>query len=386
MEKTEKQDFLSMDRRTFLKVVGAIGASTFLGIHRSQITKALELSKTKVIWLHGAECTGCSASLLDGGNPDLSQAIEKLSVDLAFHETLLAQQGIFVDGRPASTSELNSEILLDEAIEEGNYILVVEGSIANGPEGSGKYCMYGERTFKDIFEKAASNASAILAVGMCAAYGGINSSDSDLKELTDFRGVAYLNENPYGGMLSELGIDKPVINIAGCPTHPDWVLLTLAAVILGKIDINNLDPVLDTYKRPLVFFPADNSMHDNCPRRGYYDRGILDDDFSGKGCLLKVGCKGPYTRSDCGLRKWNNGVSMCTQAGSSCIACCEPGFPDAASPFYEMIEDKPLAYGMNVGTMSAIGVGAATVGVAAHAARRIIFDKYAEEHKEKLEE
>jgi hydrogenase small subunit len=373
MEKTEKQDFLSMDRRTFLKVVGAIGASTFLGLHRTQITKALELSKTKVIWLHGAECTGCSASLLDAGNPDIMQAINKLSVDLVFHETIMAHQGIFVDGAPAGTSELNSEILLDEAIEEGNYILVVEGAIANGPDGSGKYCMYGERTFKDMFEKAASNASMIMAVGMCAAFGGINSADSDIADLTDFRGVDFVKESHSKGMLTELGIDKPVINIAGCPSHPDWILLTLAAVILGKFSLNDLDSVLDKYKRPTVFFPETNTMHDNCPRRGYYDRGILDDDFSGEGCLLKVGCKGPYTRSDCGLRKWNNGVSMCTQAGSSCIGCAEPGFPDSTSPFYEMGEDKPLMGGVTIDTAAKVGTAAAVAGVGVHALRRFVF-------------
>ncbi len=38
-------------------------------------------------------------------------------------------------------------------------------------------------------------------------------------------------------MLKELGIDKPVINIPGCPAHPDWILLTLGAVILGKIKL-----------------------------------------------------------------------------------------------------------------------------------------------------
>ncbi|SFM30632.1 hydrogenase small subunit [Methanolobus profundi] len=373
MEKTEKQDFLSMDRRTFLKVVGAIGASAFLGLHRSQITKALELSKTKIIWLHGAECTGCSASLLDAEDPDLTQALNKLSVDLVFHETLMAHQGIFVDGKPASTSELNSEILLDEAIEEGNYILVVEGAIANGPDGSGKYCMYGERTFKDMFAKAASNANMIMAVGMCAAFGGINTADSDLADLTDFRGVDFVKESHSKGMLTELGIDKPVINIAGCPSHPDWILLTLAAVILGKIDINDLDSVLDKYKRPLVFFPETNTMHDNCPRRGYYDRGILDEDFSGEGCLLKVGCKGPYARSDCGLRKWNGGVSMCTQAGSSCIGCSEPGFPDSTSPFYEMGEDKPLMYGVDIDTAAKVGTAAAAAGVGIHAIRRFVF-------------
>ena len=379
MGELENTDFLSMSRRTFLKVLGAIGASAFIGTYHSDITKALELSKTKIIWIHGAECTGCSESLLDAGDPDIVQAITKLNVDLVYHETFLAQQGLFVDGRHVGTSELNSEILLDEAIEEGGYVLIVEGAVANGPEGSGKYCMYGERTFKEIFEKAARNATMIMPVGMCATYGGVNSADSDVAELTDFRGVDFLKEDQSMGMLTELGIDKPVINIPGCPAHPDWILLTLAAVILGKISVNDLDAVLDRYKRPLVFFPAGSTMHDNCPRRGYYDRGILDTEFAGEGCLLELGCKGPYTRSDCGLRRWNGSVNMCTQAGSPCISCCEPGFPDSASPFYAMNEDKPLIYGMNVGTLSTIGVAAAGVGVAAHAARRIIFDKDGEE-------
>ncbi len=384
MVELQNTDFLSMSRRTFLKVVGAIGASAFIGIHHSDISRALEISKTKIIWIHGAECTGCSESLVNAGNPDLIQAIQKLNVDVVYHETFLAQQGIFVDGSHVGNSELNSEVLLDEAIEEGDYILVVEGAVANGPDGSGKYCMYGERTFKEIFEKAARNSTLIMAVGMCATYGGINSADSAVAELTDFRGVDFLKEDRSKGMLTELGIDKPVINIAGCPSHPDWILLTLAAVILGKIDINNLDHVLDRYKRPLVFFPAGSTMHDNCPRRGYYDTGRLDEEFGDEGCLLKLGCKGPFTRSDCGLRRWNGSVNMCTQAGSSCISCCEPGFPDNAAPFYEMTEDKPLIYGMNVGTISTIGVATAGLGVAAHAARRIILDKDEEKQEEKL--
>ena len=49
-------------------------------------------------------------------------------------------------------------------------------------------------------------------------------------------------------MLKELGIDKPVINIPGCPAHPDWVLLTVGAIILGKIKIpGDLDTLLDDY-------------------------------------------------------------------------------------------------------------------------------------------
>jgi len=372
-----------MDRRTFLKVVGAIGASAFLGVHHTDITKALEISKTKIIWIHGAECTGCSESLLDAGNPDIVQAIQKLNVDVVYHETLLAQQGIFVDGKPAGTSELNSEILLDEAIEEGDYILVVEGAVANGPNGTGKYCMYGERTFKEIFKKAASNATFIMAVGMCATYGGINAADSEIVDMTDFRGVAFQRVDPSKGMLTELGIEKPVINIAGCPAHPDWILLTLAAVILGKIQLNDLDSILDKYKRPLVFFPEDITLHENCPRRGYYDKGIFDTEFSGDACLWKLGCKGPYTHSDCALRRWNGSVNMCTQAGSPCISCCEPGFFDNGAPFYQEAEDKTILSGLNMDNAAKIGIGAAAVGVAAHAARRILFDNNNEKEEEK---
>lgn len=371
-DRLENIDFLAMDRRTFLKVTGAIGASAFLGTYKTDIVQALEFSETKLVWIHGAECTGCSESLLDAGDPDLVQAITKLNVNVAYHETLLAQQGLFVDGKPANTSELNSELLIDELIEEGGYILVVEGAIANGPDGSGRYCMFGGRTFKELFKKAAQNADFIIAVGMCATYGGVNSADSDIVDLMDFRGVAFTKEDPSKGMLDVLGIDKPVINISGCPAHPDWILLTLGAVILGKIKVpDDLDAVLDQYNRPIPFFPLDHTIHDNCPRRGAYDLGQFDTDFSGEGCLWKLGCKAPYTHADCATRKWNGSVSMCTQAGSPCISCCEPGFPDSARPFYVEAEDEGILLGANIDTVAKVAVGTAVVGAGVHAVRRI---------------
>ncbi len=332
-EKTEKSDFLTMDRRTFLKTAGLLGASVFLGTYKTELVSALALSETKILWLHGAECTGCTESLLNGGDPDVLVALQALNAKLAYHETLLAGQGIFVDGKPANTSELNSEILVDELIAEGNYILVVEGAIPNGPEGSGRFFMVGNRTFKELFAKAAGNATAILAVGTCAAYGGINSASSAIAELTDYRGVAFTKNNSYGGMLQELGINKPVINIPGCPSHPDWMLLTLSAVVLGKIRIpGDLPSVLDSYGRPKAYF--DEDVHDECPRHDYYEDEEFDTEIGGHKCLFKLGCKGKHANADCSIRKWNGGTSMCIQAGSPCIACVEPGFPDSARPFY----------------------------------------------------
>jgi F420-nonreducing hydrogenase I len=364
-------DFLKMDRRTFMKALGAMGAATFMNSYGVQMVNALEFAETKLIWLHGSECTGCSESVLNAGNPDFVQTLQKLNVNLAFHETLCAQQGIWNDGKLVNTSELNSEILLEDLYKEGNYILVVEGSIPNGPDGSGRYLVIGNKPFKDTIAEAAKNATAIVAVGACACWGGITNADSDVAKDTDYMGVDFTKDKQ-GGILKELGINKPVINIPGCPAHPDWVLLTVGAIILGKIklpdDLN--ENVFDQYTRPKVFFPPDHVVHDNCPRRGYYDRGELDTEIGGPGCLYKLGCKAPYAHADCGIRRWNGSVSLCPQAGGPCIACVEPGFPDTSRPLYVEREDAGIA-GTNIDTVAKVAVGAAAVAAGVHAVRRM---------------
>ena len=308
---------------------------------------------------------------MNAANPDILQALTKLNVNLAYHETLLAQQGIWVDNKLANTSELNSEILLDDLIKEGNYILVVEGAIPNGPNGSGRYLVLGNKPFKDIVGEAAKNANAILAVGACACWGGITSAKSAVVQETDYRGTAFLKTDASKGILSELNIDKPVINIAGCPPHPDWILLTLGAVILGKIRIpDDLPDILDQYHRPKVFYPPDHVVHDNCPRRGYYDQGLFEDQAGGPYCLWKLGCKAPYAHGDCAIRKWNNSLSVCTQAGP-CSACVEPGWPDSSRPLYVESEGKGVLLGENVGTIAKVAVGAAAVAAGVHAVRRM---------------
>jgi methanophenazine hydrogenase len=359
-----------MDRRTFMKAVGLLGASAFLSSFQSEIVGALEFAETRLVWLHGAECSGCSESLLNAGNPDIAQALTKLNVNLAYHETLLAQQGIWVDGKPVNTADLNSEILLDELIKEGKYILAVEGSIPNGPDGSGRYLVIGNRSFKEILSEAAKNAVAIVAVGACGCWGGMTSANSDIARDMDYMGIGF-SKDKQGGMLKELGIDKPVINIPGCPAHPDWILLTLGAIILGNIKVpDDLPAVLDKYNRPKVFFPPDHVVHDNCPRRGYYDKGLFDTQVGGTNCLWKMGCKAPYSHADCAIRKWNGSVSLCTQAGP-CIACVEPNYPDSSRPLYVEAEGKGVLLGADVGTIAKVAIGAAAVAAGIHAVRRM---------------
>ncbi len=163
LEKFRNLDFMKMDRRTFIKAVGVLGASLFLQTYKNDMAKALaELPETKVVWLHGVMDSGCTISMLDGENPDIVEFLQLFNLNLMFQEVLMMQQGIFVDGELANTSELNSEILLEEILEhERGYILISEGAVANGPDGTGKYMMIGggtlQRNLRESCKKCLGN-------------------------------------------------------------------------------------------------------------------------------------------------------------------------------------------------------------------------------------
>ena len=377
LEKFKNLDFMKMDRRTFIKAAGALGASLFLQTYKSDMAKALsDLPETKVVWLHGVMDSGCTISMLDGGTPDILEFLQLFNLNLLYQEVLMMQQGIFVDGKPANTSDLNSEILLEEILEkEKGYVLIAEGAIANGPHGSGKYMVLGGKIYRDIFEKAARNASVIVAIGQCATHSGVNAAESDIVGLLDHRGVAFTMEDSSKGIVDLLGIDTPVINVNGCPAHPDWVFLTIGAVALGKIKVpDDLPEVLDRWHRPKVFYPPDHTVHENCPRRGYYDRGEFETTVGGSKCLWKLGCKGPYSHADCATRHWNGHLSFCPQAGSPCIGCVQPGFPDSTRPFYVEIEDAGIV-GTNLDTIAGVAIAGGLIVAGAHALRRTVLKK-----------
>jgi hydrogenase small subunit len=101
---------------------------------------------------------------------------------------------------------------------------------------------------------------------------------------------------------------------------------------VASILIGGLSSVeVDDKGRPTAFYGK--LIHDNCPRRGYFDDGKFAKKFSEPYCLYELGCKGPVTYADCPIRMWNSGTSWCVGANSPCIGCCNPGFPDEVSPF-----------------------------------------------------
>lgn len=271
-----------------------------------------------VIWLQAATCSGCSVSVLNSVSPQiaellLDEVIPGRHINLRFQATVMAGAG-----EPVIR-------VLEEAEHDlkGQFILVVEGAVPTAEEGF--YGTLGEEPMVERVESLGRAAQAVIALGTCAAFGGIFAASPNPAGCV---GV--------GRLLEERGIETPLINVPGCPPHPDWFVGTVATILLAGLE----GVELDEYHRPKPFYGK--LIHENCPRRAYFDEGKFAKHLSDEGCLYELGCKGPITHADCPLRLWNNGTNWVIGCGAPCMGCVEPGFPDLVSPFYEKTAETAL--------------------------------------------
>lgn len=313
-----KLEFRGVSRRSFLKFCAA--TAVLLGLDSSYGAMFAEaaqeaIKKKPVIWIQGQGCTGCSASLLSSLNPGPAEILLDM-VSMRFNTTI-----------SGNTGHVSVQVL-EETLKEGGYLLAIEGSI---PTEDARYCIVEGMGFEELVLKAAKNAEAVIAVGTCATYGGIPKAG-----LTGAVGVA------------EIVKDKPVVNIAGCPMNPAWLMGTL----LYYLSFNEL-PALDKAGRPAAYF-GNHNIHDTCPRVAFYERGefLVDwnDPATANWCLLLAGCKGPMTYADCNRNFWNDGVSSCIRSGAPCAGCVQPQFYEDFAPLYAPLfvpapkgADKPAA-------------------------------------------
>jgi hydrogenase small subunit len=287
-----------------------------------------------VIWLPFQECTGCTESITRSHSPTIEGMIFDM-VSLDYQVTLMA---------PAGEA---AERSLERAIAEnhGKYLVIVDGSIPMGDAGYGTHAGH---SFADHLQQAAKGAAAIIAVGTCAAYGGIPKA----------------NPNPTGAVsVSDLVKDKPIVNIPGCPPIP----VVMTGVLAHYLAFGAL-PELDAKGRPKAFFGE--TIHDRCYRRPFYDQGKFAKTFDDAGarqgwCLFELGCKGPVTYNACATVKWNGGTSWPVESGHGCLGCSEPDFWDAGG-FYEALSlpADPLRIA------GGAAVAGAAAGVAASFANR----------------
>lgn len=263
------------------------------------LQKATE--RTNVIWIQAQSCSGCSVSLLNKLEPDIATVITEY-ISLNYHQTLCGGTG------HAAIQVLENAVKTNRK----DFVLIVEGSI---PTKSDEYCTIGEMDGRFIgarewIQKLGANAIALVAVGSCATFGGIPGAK-----------IRATGDNPTGATsLQKMFPDKKVINIPGCPPHPDWMVGTLLHVLLKGM------PELDEYNRPLMYFGT--TVHEKCERLPDYKRGRFAKHWGEEGCLYLLGCLGMDTGCDIPTRKWVGGMNTCTGCGSGCIGCTEPPFPD----------------------------------------------------------
>ncbi|WP_456451082.1 NADH-quinone oxidoreductase subunit B family protein [Hydrogenimonas sp.] len=241
----------------------------------------------KVLWIQGVTCNGNGHSFLNAS--DLPQLLELF--DFLYHPVL--------PGRHTLAEVAGGGLTPD--------ILVVEGALRE--EGVPR----GGREAFDLAVHYAQKARHIVCVGNCASFGGLF-RQRDRKALS---GAVFAGEEGEGPLAR---FRDKVVNLPGCPIHPQWLSYTLRMLHAGR-------PLkLDRWLRPLELYGY--TVHEGCLRNEYFEWKVDAEGFGRKeGCLFyEQGCQGPYTHGSCNKILWN-GVSSKTRAGMPCIGCTEPDFP-----------------------------------------------------------
>ncbi|ADC90042.1 NADH ubiquinone oxidoreductase 20 kDa subunit [Thermocrinis albus DSM 14484] len=238
----------------------------------------------KVVWLQRLTCCGNTHSFLN--YPYMETLLER--VEFLFHPSFS------LEGEEEKiTSLLEKDVEID--------LLIVEGAV-----------MEEDRSLLEL----ANRARWVMAVGNCAVYGNIPAINNSHVSGLSFRFTE--KGGPLKDFVSKGGL--PVINISGCPAHPEWICGTMLMLAEGVV------PSLDEWNRPKAYYS--DLTHWGCVRNEYFEWKVEPSWLgSPKGCLFyKFGCRGPMTHSTCNRILWN-GVSSKTRAGTPCFGCTEYNFP-----------------------------------------------------------
>jgi hydrogenase small subunit len=243
--------------------------------------------KPKLIWLQGATCNGNSHAFFN--YPHLEALLDEF--DLLHHPML------------------PTPVTLDALIRDRSItcdILLFEGSvIPDFPRG--------DTTVEKLLRRFDGRTDTVIAAGTCASFGGIFAVGK-----SDAGGLLYRNEK---------ALEKPfirhsrVINLPGCPVHPQTIATLLLALKNGR------HIVLDEMKRPREIYGR--TVHQGCTRNEYFEWKIDTEALGQKeGCMFyEFGCRAPMTHGSCNITLWNE-VGSKPRAGTPCFGCTEPSFPN----------------------------------------------------------
>ena len=295
-----------------------------------EATQSARIREINILWIsEGLSCDGDTVSITASSSPSIEDVVRGLIPGLPkviLHNKVLSPtlggEEFLAPYRAAARGEL------------APFMLVIEGSIPNQNiiEGDGYWTSFGNNemtgeplTLNWWIDALAPKAWAVVAVGTCAAYGGIHAmagNPTGCMGLADYLGWDFLSA---GGL--------PVVNIPGCPVQPENFMETLTWVLYHAAGTAP-PPPLDDLLRPQWLFGK--TVHEGCDRAGYYEQSDFGLDYNSPKCLVKSGCWGPVVNCNVTKRGWMGGVGGCPNVGGICIGCTMPGFPDKFMPFMDM--------------------------------------------------
>ena len=290
-------------------------------------------------WLNA--CSGCEISILNTG-----EALLDLLPQLDFvHIPVLIDHKYFGQTGDKTVMEI------PEAV-----VGIVSGGVRN-------------EEHKHVAEEMRKKVKILIALGSCAAYGGIPAQANMWKndEVFDkvFRHCASTEASPnpehpnvpkWTNSCQALDeVVKVDITIPGCPPHPDWIADAIVALLAGKT----------------AWALPERSVCDTCPvirekksAGGPIKRAFTNIDFDPEQGLDKMRCineqnflcLGPVTLAGCAGKE---GVPRCVQARTPSRGCFGP-IRKGARPMVDMM-----------GSLTSVGLDPKTV-----VDRRAIMNRY----------
>ena len=233
-------------------------------------------NQATLLWIECGSCNGESMAILGAQGPgktgdNLSDFLEGEQVRLLWHPSLS-------ETTPKEATAIINRVL---AGEEELTILCVEGSIINGPHGTGMYDTFNGQPKRDLIRALCDQAKYVIAMGTCAAFGGIPAAPPNPSESC---GLQFTNEQP-GGLLgpewrSKAGL--PVINVSGCPADARTMIETMSLILRG------MPLEVDRFNRPVTVVPC---LSDGVIKRCGTAEKV------GYSCVGCIGAKFPLNKS-----------------------------------------------------------------------------------------
>ncbi len=245
--------------------------------------------KPTIVWFQAITCNGNTHSLLSANASRLELFFD--SFNLIYHPSLTIEK------------------TLDDILTQNEKIdfLLIEGAITSNEKF---FSISNDSTF-NLLNKLSSKSKYIIAVGSCASNGGMHA------KFTQNDDICGINDSINEQTINKL--EHSIINLTGCPVHPEWILQTLFTLKnYGKMQ-------LDEQKRPKELYST--LAHHGCTRNEYFEWKVEGSFGEKEGCLFyDQGCRGPMTHSSCNKILWND-ISSKTRVGMPCIGCTESDFP-----------------------------------------------------------